>query len=193
MPILGTVASQFAGKPFSSFESIATVSVGAGGQSSIEFTSIPATYKHLQIRGIAQTNRTTYGTDSLYARFNGDSGTNYADHWIRGDGSVAAAGNYAPSSNLLYISYGGSGTGVSGVYGVSIIDILDYASTNKYKTTKTRNGTDINGTIAGYGGFMFLSSGLWMSTSAISSITITPDGNNFNQHSSFALYGIKGA
>ena len=142
MPILGTVASQFAGKPFSSFESIATVSVGAGGQSSIEFTSIPATYKHLQIRGIAQTNRTTYGTDSLYARFNGDSGTNYADHWIRGDGSVAAAGNYAPSSNLLYISYGGSGTGVSGVYGVSIIDILDYASTNKYKTTKTRNGTD---------------------------------------------------
>ena len=34
------------------FESIATVTVGGGGAASIEFTSIPGTYQHLQIRGI---------------------------------------------------------------------------------------------------------------------------------------------
>jgi hypothetical protein len=78
------------------------------------------------------------------------------------------------------------------IMGVGIVDIQDYESTTKYKTTRTLNGTDINGTIAGSSGFVFVSSGLWMSTAAISSITITPDGNNFNQYSSFALYGIKG-
>jgi hypothetical protein len=191
MPILGIIASSKLTAVPNSYESIQTVTVGSGGAANITFSSIPSTYKHLQIRGIAQSNRGTFGTDSLYARFNGDSGTNYADHWIRGNGAVAAAGNYAPSSDLIYISYGGSGTGVSGVYGASVIDILDYASTTKYKTTRTLNGTDINGEIASSGGFVFLSSGLWMSTTAISSITITPDNGSFNQYSQFALYGIK--
>jgi len=194
-PILGIWASQNYSRvapDTGAMFPLGMVRVGSGGAANITFSSIPSTYKHLQIRGIAQTNRGTYGTDSLYARFNSDSGTNYADHWIRGNGSVAAAGNYAPSSNLLYISYGGAGTGVSGVYGASVIDILDYASTTKYKTTRTFNGTDINGEIAGSPGFVFLSSGLWMSTSAISSITITADNGNFNQYSQFALYGIKG-
>ena len=57
MPILGTVASQFSSKPFGSYESIQTVTVGLGGAANVEFTSIPATYTHLQIRGISKTDR----------------------------------------------------------------------------------------------------------------------------------------
>ena len=57
MPILGTVASQFAGKPFGSFESIATATVSTATPT-ISFTSIPATYTHLQLRGIARDART---------------------------------------------------------------------------------------------------------------------------------------
>lgn len=187
-----SITTPAAFSPTGYMDALAVVTVPSGGLATVTFSAIPSTYTHLQIRGSAQTARGTYGTDSLYARFNGDSGSNYADHFLRGNGAVVASGNYQPSSNMLYIGYSAAGTGVSSVFGASVIDILDYASTTKYKTTRTLNGTDINGTIADSPGFVFLSSGLWMSTSAISSITITADNGNFNQHSQFALYGIRG-
>jgi hypothetical protein len=65
------------------------------------------------------------------------------------------------------------------------MDILDYANTNKFKTTRTLEGYDANGS-----GNVSLTSGLWQSTSAINSITITAVGT-FNQYSQFALYGVK--
>ena len=47
------------------FESIATVTVGSGGASSIEFTSIPGTYQHLQVRGLLrQSSSSASGRDS---------------------------------------------------------------------------------------------------------------------------------
>jgi hypothetical protein len=65
------------------FESIATVSVGGGGAPDVEFTSIPATYTHLQIRGI--TRAATHGT--MWARFNGVSTSSYSWHYVEGDGA----------------------------------------------------------------------------------------------------------
>jgi hypothetical protein len=66
---------------------------------------------------------------------------------------------------------------------------LDYANTNKYKTTRSIGGNDNNGS-----GFVSLISGLWLSTSAISNIEIIPlNGTLWTQYSHFALYGIKGA
>jgi predicted patatin/cPLA2 family phospholipase len=73
-------------------------------------------------------------------------------------------------------------------FGAGVIDILDYADTNKFKTTRTLNGVSSNASSAI--DYIFLVSGLWRSTSAITSITLT--GNNFAQYSHFALYGIKG-
>ena len=55
-----------------SYESIATVTVGAGGSSSISFTSIPSTYKHLQIRAITRDTGTSY-INNLAGYFNTDS------------------------------------------------------------------------------------------------------------------------
>ena len=52
------------------YQSIATTTVGAGGAASISFTSIPATYQHLQIRAIGRSSNTV--EDSLY-RFNSDT------------------------------------------------------------------------------------------------------------------------
>ena len=49
MPILGIMASQISGHLSNpSYESIATYTVGAGGSSTMVFSSIPQTYKHLE-------------------------------------------------------------------------------------------------------------------------------------------------
>lgn len=184
MPILGTLASQFSGKPFTLFESISTVTVGSGGASNIEFTSIPNTYTHLQIRGIFKTNRAD-DNDRAKIQFNSDTSNNYSNHSFLGTGSsVTAAGNANTSSILTFV---GAGNNVSSVFGAGIIDILEYKNTNIYKTIRSLGGYESNST-----GINGLDSGSWRSTSAITSIKLTPNiGSNFNQYSQFALYGIK--
>ena len=70
------------------FYSLATTLVGAGGSSTVTFSSIPSGYKHLQIRAIARTNRSA-GVDIMSMRMNSDTGNNYADHLVYGDGANA--------------------------------------------------------------------------------------------------------
>ena len=174
----------------SSYESIATVTVGSGGQSSVSFTSIPNTYAHLQIRYLGQTNRAVF-VDSIQLNFNSDTGSNYSWHSLQGDGSSASALGYA-TQTYARIGDGtiGGATSSSGNVGGGVLDILDYSSTNKYKTIRGITAVDENGA-----GRIALGSGLWQNSgSAISSISIAPQaGTLFLQYSSFALYGIKGA
>jgi hypothetical protein len=175
-----------------SYESIATISVGAGGSSSIDFTSIPSTYTHLQIRYIGLTNRATYGIDDLNMRINSDTGGNYSSHRLYGNGASPSSDASTSASSMVGISY--SGTTVSSYPGSAVIDILDYSNTNKYKTVKSISGIDVNGTIGGVPGYMFFVSGNWRNTSAITSISLySGNGSTITQYSQFALYGIKGA
>jgi hypothetical protein len=193
--ILGILASSgvAAGAP-NSYESIATYTVGSGGTSSISFTSIPSTYKHLQVRFLAQDTRAGFYVGDMNMRFNSSS-TGYAFHILTGNGSTAFTDkgtNYAE----IYIGSGSIGTTAGGTFGAGVIDILDYTSTSKYKTTRTLVGNDHNGTggTNNLGGRITLTSGLWQNTNAINEITIYGgDVPRFlAQYSSFALYGIKG-
>ena len=184
MPILGTIASSFKAGAATSFESIATVSVGSGGSSSVSFSSIPNTYTHLQLRYIAQDNRGTFADSEMKIQFNSDTTQNYSGHYIRGTGSVEAAWN----GNETRLKQNCTSTAAGSNFAAGVIDILDYANTNKYKTVRILGGFDNSSS-----GGIWLRSGLWMSTSAISSIQIGSDlGTSFNQYSHFALYGIKG-
>jgi hypothetical protein len=188
MPILGIIASSVL-KVTNSYESIATVTVGSGGSSTVSFTSIPSTYKHLQVRYFAQTNRGTYGTDNILIRLNSDTGSNYSLHALTGDGSSATAGAGANTTQFLSQT---SGSGAASTYAGGVMDLLEYANTNINKTARILSGVDHNGTIAGYGGQVLFSSGNWRSTSAVTTIQFRPEfGSAFTQYSSFALYGIK--
>ena len=188
-PILGIWASQNYPRVTNSFESIATAT-GTGLSASVTFSSIPSTYKHLQVRMLAATTRGTYGIDSLLITLNGDSGTNYSWHSVYGDGSTASVQSSATSPAIGNPAL--FGTTTTGGYGAAILDVLDYASTNKTKVTRLLAGTDFNGTVAGYGGRVGLASGLWNNTAAITSITLTAENGNIANYSKFALYGIKG-
>jgi hypothetical protein len=169
-----------------SYESIATVTIGSGGAASATFSSIPATYTHLQIRMMGRTNRSA-AVDAVKLTFNSDTGANYVEHGLYGNGASAAA--YSALSGTGIFTYRLAGANAaSDIQGAIVVDILDYANTNKYKTTRSLGGSDLNGA----GGEIYFTSGLWMNTAAISNIVLTPLGT-FQQYSSLALYGIKGA
>ena len=187
MPIVGRFGS-LAGMgslilPGGAMESIATVSVGSGGSASVTFSDISASFQHLQIRGVS---KTAGAGDGLWMRLNGDTGSNYAYHLLYGNGASAAAAAGTSQTQTVAGNQTYSGTNASTFSGF-VLDILDYASTSKNKTMRSLSGYDLNGS-----GDIRLSSGLWMSTSAVTSITLRDaGGSNLQQHSTFALYGIR--
>jgi hypothetical protein len=167
------------------FESIASTVVSSP-VASVTFSSIPADYKHLQVRCMAQTNRGAVSFDGGKTTFNGDTASNYSTHNLTGTGATASSSSLL--TTYMQLPWAAFGTTTDLNWGGAVIDILDYADTNKFKTVRALGGADGNGT-----GYVTLTSGNWRSTSAITSISITPDGGTtFSQYSSFALYGIKG-
>jgi hypothetical protein len=189
MPILGIWASQISGKlsTIDGYESIATTTVGSGGTSTITFSSIPSTYTHLQIRFLARTARANQ-EDNIQLRFNSDTGGNYAAHVLYGDGATASSFSDGTSITFNTRSVVAAASATSGVFGAGIIDILDYTNTSKNTTVRSLNGYDNSGS-----GQVRLSSGLWINTAAVTSITIvSANAANISEYSSFALYGIKG-
>lgn len=190
MPILGIIASSITGNLVTnSYESIQTYTVGAGGTSSISFTSIPSTFKHLQIRMMVQTNRSAGVGDDIGMTFNGSGADYYAYHILYGNGSSAAATDNNVSSYVDLSRFSSQSVGAS-IFSAGVVDILDYTSTNKNKTTRILAGYDANGS-----GVINFGSGLWKPATpvAITSLSLVPlVGTAFNQYSSFALYGIKG-
>ena len=172
-----------------SYESIATVTVGAGGAATVSFTSIPSTYKHLEIRSMARDARAISGANPINMSFNSDvTYTNYRQHYLYGDGASAGAGTLQASGS--YASGGDSAGASNGasIFAVNIISILDYTNTNKNKVSRVLHGIDTNG-----GGQIVLDSSLWLNTAAITQIDLTAKSSSgFVQYSSFALYGIKG-
>ena len=159
-----------------SYESIATTTVGGGGSSTITFSSIPSTYKHLQIRCAVLTT-----AGGINIQYNSDTGSNYTYHQLYGTGTSALA-NAGTSHTAGFIGYNNAaGSNTTAI----VCDILDYQNTNKYTTHKSLAGTDVNGS----GGTLTFFSGLWLNTAAVSTIDIK---GTFSQYSHFALYGIKG-
>ena len=170
-----------------SYESIQTVSL-SGSQSTISFTSIPSTYKHLQVRGILRGDRANTG-EIVGVQFNGDTTTsNYVSHRLIGDGTNAGsapqtAGTYSSS----WVTHIPGASSSASIFGPVVMDIFDYATSSKNRVGRTLGG-DVGGDQIAWMG-----SQLWLSTSAITSITFVPVfGTNFVQYSELALYGMKG-
>jgi len=159
---------------------------GTGSSGTITFSSIPSTYKHLQIRVLCRSSSTGR---NIQVRFNSDTGANYAQHNLRGNGSTAAATGTA-STTEIEAGWIATSADATNVMGVSIIDIHDYASTTKNKTLRAISGLDNNGATTNER--IYLYSGLWMNTAAINSISLISNSGNWTTASSFALYGMVG-
>lgn len=176
------------------YELIETVTL-TNPQTSVTFnvSGLGAEYRHLQIRSVTRNLSTAGGSTVNYGangliRFNGDATAGaYRAHYIQGDGSGAASGDYGAGNTGAYVpDLGGVwDTHTADAHCAVITDILD-----PFQTTKNTAIRSIAGFVTG-GRRVTSSSALWNNTSAVTSITITQDGSSFKAGSTFRIYGIK--
>lgn len=171
------------------FEQISTT-ILTGNSSGVTFSSIPSTYKHLQIRITGRTDAGGSTEDnSGLIELNGDTTNgNYAGHYLSGNGS--GVNSSSTSFKIGTIRNIATSLNTSSAFSAHIIDVLDYTSTNKNKTVRSLSGQH-NATYSAYG--VAVTSMLWLNTSAITSVSLKPAaGQNWVSGSRFTLYGIKG-
>jgi len=161
-----------------SFDSILSAN-GTGSSGTITLNSIPSTYKHLQLR-ISM----VASSGDCYIQVNSDTGNNYARHVLRGSGSGSGS-TFGVASTFTFANLFPGGIS-SSFPSVAVIDILDYASTSKYKTFRIFSGQRFTGS-----GYLEFCSGLWMNTAAISSISVLNSGSSWTTNTRVSLYGIK--
>jgi hypothetical protein len=184
---LGILSAAGAGGQVGDYELIRTEIVVGSSTGSIVFSNLgdfASTYKHLQLRGAAKTNNAG-NFDLIRVRFNGDTGNNYARHALLGNGSTVSSGGVTTTS---FVNFATAGNTTANVFGGFVFDVLDAYSTSKNKTTRALAGltpsTDAE---------IRLSSGLWMNTGSITSLTVSPEfGSLLIAGSRFSLYGIRG-
>lgn len=167
----------------SSFDSIASAT-GDGSSDTITFSSIPSTYKSLQVRVFTLETNPAVSLDNGWVRLNGAT-SGYSTHSIQGNGTSTYANAQANADRIhLYnLTPAANNTNMGGA---AVIDIIDYASTTKNKTVRAIFGCDVNGN-----GRMGLGIGAYLSTTAVSSVTIATS-TKWATGTVIALYGIKG-
>jgi hypothetical protein len=166
--------------PDGAYDALSTVTVPATAVASITFAGIPSGYKHLQIRMMAAY---TGSVGSGFIAFNGDNASgNYSYHAVGGDGNSPGTAALASQNQGKFTGFAGTSPAANNVM---IMDILDYANTSKYKTTRALYCWDANGT-----GYVEFNSNSWRSFSGITSLVLTP-ANTFNTNTSITLYGVK--
>lgn len=166
---------------------LATVTVGSGGSSSIEFTNIPQTYTDLKILlSIKEASTSSSGATYIDVRLNGSTGT-YAIRRVVGFGSSITS-NTAQTSGFMSIGYfNNSRTTMADMFTNAELYFANYTGAN-YKTVSCEFSMPDNTTTGPYTGF---GAGIWENTSAINSILIRADGFNLTQYSEATLYGIR--
>jgi hypothetical protein len=183
-PILGVIDSAKSGNlSVPSYNSIATFN-GDGTTTEFTFSSIPQTYKHLQLRVYGTSQAAVSGDDPAW-RFNGLL-SGYA--WAIAREAGGNSQNYSSSYNtgtmfLSYDAFQGANAGTTNT-GSLVVDITDYTNTNRYKTVKSHGGR----MLPGGGGHVSQGVGLITQLPAITSIYV---GLRLRTGGYVALYGIK--
>ena len=158
----------------STYTPIATTTLGSSA-TSYTFSSIPSTYTDLVL--VASIKYTVSG-DYTKLTFNGDTASNYSSTYIIGNGSAASSGRTS-SVTSINVAYDANNETFTDLF-----SIQNYSNTTTYKTVLNRHsvaGTRVEALV-----------GLWRSTSAISSLTLTAN-TGYAAGCQFTLYGIQAA
>lgn len=161
---------------------LATITVGSGGASTIEFTSIPQTYTDLVILLSSRTDQIG-NNDDVSMRFNG-SNTGYSNRTVYSTGSTVLAG--APYTDRVYVGSVNASSSTNNIFSSNQIYIPNYASSIA-KTASSESVQENNAQQA----FTLGIASLWNNTSAITSIILGYGSGNWIQHTKATLYGIK--
>lgn len=161
--------------PTNTYTALATVTLG-GSDSSITFSSIPATYRDLILVIVGNTT----GNADYGLRFNGDSGANYSFVYMGGNGSSTVSGTSSSETQIVLDGYFWR----SGEISSCIVQIMDYSANNKHKQVLSRNN------VAGGGVDAFANR--WANTAAITSVEVrvSTGGQSFATGTTLSLYGV---
>lgn len=162
------------------YEPISSVTLTSAAASHT-FTSIPGTFTDLVIVISSYTSNTSGAVEGVRMRFNSDSGSNYSNTRLTGDGSSAASTRRSNETLMTGPIQGDS----SGPFSVNVFHFMSYANTSVYKTVLMGSSAATDA--------VYRVIGLWRSTSAITSIEVFPSAGNFVAGSTLSLYGIKSA
>ena len=152
--------------------STSTVTLGSGG-------TIPQTYTDLVVVANYGISANFYG---LRIRFNSDTGANYSDTTVYGDGSSATSSRDSSATSIVTSAIGVSDSVLNYNF---ICNVQNYANTNTYKTAIVRANAANRETVACVGS--------WRSNSAITSINIFVGSGYILPGTTFTLYGIANA
>jgi hypothetical protein len=167
------------------FSKIASVTVGSGGASSIDFLAIPQNYTDLMLVHSTRTNDSSW-YNTIAMEFNNDTtSANYNFLYLYANSSSPASG----SGTVKYAGYGNGASATANTFGNAEVYIPNYTSSTQ-KPYSTNSVVDANSFTAGQY-ILALHSGKWSNTSAITSIKLIPGSGNFAQYSTATLYGIK--
>ena len=159
---------------------IATTTL-TSAQTTVTFSSISGSYTDLII--VANTKSVSAGGNQWFMmKFNSDSGSNYSMTYLSGNGSSASSGRYSNRSDGIF-----PGDTDNTDYMTMIINIMNYNNSTTYKTVLSRSSDSSDSVKAIVG--------LWRSTAAITSVSITNQDvpSNIASGSTFTLYGILSA
>ena len=165
-------------------EAIATTYLEADA-ASVTFSSIPATYEHLQLRISMRTTRTSWG-ERCMMWFNGDTGTNYSNHRMQGTATTTGASGETGVTYTFATYWMPTGFEDAAIYGSSVCDILDYRNGSKNTTVMNTSGEAAMSTP-----YMVFQSGLWDNVAAVTTILLAPQYDEFARGTEISLYGLK--
>jgi hypothetical protein len=165
------------------FTKIASVSVGAGGAASIDFTSIPATYTDLCIKLSGRSARAAQQADNLFITFNSNT-SGYTMKALTSNASSVGSAGYSSRYASFAVDAAGS---TASTFSSHDIYIPNYAGANN----KSYSADSVSENNSASSAQSDLVAGLWSNTAAITSISLLPEVSTWVQYSTATLYGIK--
>ena len=163
---------------------ISSVSL-SGTAANIEFTSIPATYTDLVVK--YSLRYTGAGSNTVRLTFN-NSASSYSYKTLESSG-VSTVASASFTGAYLYGGYVNGTSGTASTFTSNEIYIPNYAGSAS-KSISTDYVLANNSTTDVYG---IILAQLWDNSSAITSLKLVPETNNFAQYSTAFLYGISNA
>jgi hypothetical protein len=161
----------------STYEPIATQTL-ASPATTITFSSIPSTYTDL----VLVSNLFGTGSANIFIRLNSDSGANYSNTMLTGNGTSTASSRNTSTAQINVVN---SGSSLNSRWGNCIMQFNNYSNTTTNKTVLMRfnvAGAEVTANV-----------GLWRDTSAINAIELRTTVATYDTGSTFTLYGIKAA
>lgn len=178
--------------PTGDWESIQTIT-SSSSFASADFTSIPQTFKHLQVRCIMGGSANAFDTNYMFYTLNGDNSANYYTNRY-GVTNSAAGSSVSTGQNQVMPALASyeNGASIQYMYGALILDLYDYTNTNKRPVAMSMGGGNLNGTSGYYNTAMEGVGMLNTGNAAVSRITVFHQTGNLKPNSKIALYGMKG-